>query len=102
MASPTSPTLPLEDQLAAVSGIVTPSKALPGQKPRRPIDASTASNDLGEGKICIVCGSFVKLERVKHHFIACMNTNGNPMGAQWWHNFIDGPKHAEVDESYHR
>jgi hypothetical protein len=90
----------LDDQLATVNGIVTPSKIPTGQKPRRPLEVSGDNGPPGT-KICIVCGVATTPERVKDHFVACMHANGNPMGAQWWHNFVDAPK-QQVDQSYNR
>ncbi len=92
--------LSMDDQLAAISGIVTPSKVPAGQKPWRPTETSGNAYPLST-KICIVCGSATMPERVKSHFVACMHANGNPMGAQWWHNFVDAPK-QQNDKSHDR
>jgi len=97
MASPLWDSLPLDDRLAAVSGIVTPSKVLAEQEPRRP----TENSDPLSTKICIVCGWSTTPGRVKDHFVACMHANGNPMGAQWWHNFVEAPK-PQIYKSHDR
>lgn len=68
------------DRLAAVNGVVIPSRLKPGQPPLQ-IDSVSS-----EGRIypCTVCRKkFARKLHVRSHFATCVRNNGNPTGARW-------------------
>lgn len=67
--------------LEAYSGIVIPSKLLPGEKIIKFVSSSTRGNWL-----CAICGGgpFWNATHVKSHFIICVKNHGNPGGANWY------------------
>lgn len=72
-------------KLAAVSGVVTPSKRAPGEMPLKPPDTLTRSNDKHSLRCCCpICGAaFTRNYHVQSHFVTCEARNGNPNGARW-------------------
>ena len=103
MASKPPPAVVSVDQeLVLLSGFVTPSKIAVGQKARQPTESAGSRDRQSATKTCIVCGFLVASNSTRSHFVACVKVNGNPIGAQWWHNFVNTPGSAERDESYHR
>ena len=70
------------ERLAAVNGIVTPSKLAPGVKP--PKSASHARDTTKLDRYCPICDSaFGTNYHVKSHFPGCAIRYGNPTGAKW-------------------
>lgn len=72
--------------LAAVSGVVIPSKVPAGQLPKQ----GCWEEDERTIYPCSICGRmFVRKNHVQVHMSACVNRNGNPNGARWddaWRN----------------
>ena len=67
--------------LEAYSGVVVPSKLLPGQPIVRYVPRKKQGNLL-----CAVCGGgpFAKIYHLKSHFVTCVKQYGNPTGANWY------------------
>ena len=79
---PSARTKLFNDKLAAVNGIIIPSKLLPGTLPIK--HKSMASPDAHLTMLCPRCkGAFGKRDHVKSHFAACVGRNGNPGGLRW-------------------
>ena len=69
-----------EEGLAAVNGIIIPSKLSTGQV------LSQGDYERNEHQVhpCIICDrKFAMRHQVRSHFIACVKRNGNPTGARW-------------------
>ena len=69
-----------EEGLAAVNGIVIPSKLSAGQLPNQ------GEYERNERQVhpCIICDRrFAARQKVRLHFPACVKRNGNPTGARW-------------------
>lgn len=70
------------EKLAAVNGVVIPSKLDPGTKPTP--QQSHADDQSYLSHTCTICKSrFGKTSHVKSHFPACVERFGNPNGARW-------------------
>lgn len=67
--------------LEAYSGIIIPSKLLPGEEIVKFVSSSKRGSSL-----CAICGGgpFWTATHVKSHFITCVNNHGNPRGANWY------------------
>ena len=66
-------------RLAATSGIVIPTKVVPGHQPKGHQDYRT-----GLWIRCRICGSkFGSKCNVREHFVACVKENGNPLGLRY-------------------
>lgn len=70
--------------LEAYSGIIIPSKLLPGEEIIKFVSSSKRGSSL-----CAICGGgpFWKATHVKSHFITCVKNHGNPEGANWYDRF---------------
>ena len=67
--------------LAAVNGVVIPSKVPSGQLPNQGGKVPVISHSLYS---CSICGrKFVKKHHVKIHMWPCVQRNGNPNGVRW-------------------
>ena len=72
----------MHDRLAAVNGVVIPSKNPPGTKPVIQISQAVDTDYLPY--TCPICKSLYGTPaHVKSHFPACVERNGNPTGARW-------------------
>ncbi|CAD6568604.1 MAG: hypothetical protein ASARMPREDX12_001594 [Alectoria sarmentosa] len=69
-----------KERLAAVNGIVIPSKLSAGQLPSQ----GTFERNERQKNPCIICGrKFVEKRQVRAHSVTCVKRNGNPTGARW-------------------
>lgn len=77
--------------LKAYSGIIIPSKLLPGEVIIKFVSSSERGTSL-----CAICGGgpFWKATHVKSHFITCVKSHGNPEGANWYDRL--GHKSIEI------
>lgn len=67
--------------LAAVSGVVTPSQLAPGQAPIQPSGSRSSGKNL-LSRFCSICGAAFEKNYVQSHCKACVARNGNPSGAR--------------------
>ena len=66
--------------LAAINGVMIPSKIPPGQTPNQGI---WVAKEIYVHP-CSICGRrFFRKEQVKSHMPACVERNGNPNGVRW-------------------
>lgn len=70
------------ERLAAVNGVVIPSRVAPGNRPHQ---GKTRSSFSGiEKYMCNICGrGFQYKNRISNHFPGCVDRNGNPYGLKW-------------------
>ena len=81
------------ERLAAVNGVVIPSKLAPGQIPRQKITDTSADGTYA----CPICGSLYKRQyHVQSHFAHCVENNGNPTGARYDDVWNGAASRAEV------
>ena len=100
--------LSFEQQLAQVNWVVIPSPHPAGQLPSkpRPSRLNVARLDNIRNKTCPICGHAATRSReIRSHFVPCVKTNGNPLGARWHDNFNFVPrpkgqkrKHTDIEE----
>lgn len=70
-------------KLAAVNGVVVPSKRAPGEMPLGPPE-TRSSGKFPLNYLCSICGAaFAQKYHVQSHFVSCVARNGNPTGAHW-------------------
>ena len=71
-----------EEKVAAVSGVVIPSKGPLGEMTQNPI--SKPSGRQHWSYLCPICGAAFSMEyKAKFHFAVCVARNGNPNGTRW-------------------
>lgn len=69
------------ERLAAVNGIVIPSKLSVGQRANQGREHKESDRKIHP---CISCArKFATRHQVHVHFATCVNRNGNPTGARW-------------------
>jgi hypothetical protein len=70
------------ERLAAVNGIVIPSKVAPGNRPHQ---GKQVNNDSDAQPVnCNICGrGFSSPSHARPHFAVCVGRNGNPYGVRW-------------------
>ena len=71
-----------------MNGVVKPSKLRTGQSPITNPWASRRDRDVikfqKRNKRCPICGDcYTRINRLKNHFIHCVQRNGNPQGFHW-------------------
>ncbi|KAL8822122.1 MAG: hypothetical protein Q9191_007137 [Dirinaria sp. TL-2023a] len=72
----------IQERIAATSGVVIPSKLPPGREPE-PIESQALDQTYLPHR-CPICNArFGRPDHVKSHFPACVNSYGNPNGANW-------------------
>lgn len=78
-------------RLAAVSGVVIPSKVPSGQLPQQ----GRWKEDERMRYPCSICGrKFAKKYHVQSHMAPCVKRNGNPNGARWDDAWKNGATHT--------
>ncbi|KAF6224543.1 hypothetical protein HO173_013032 [Letharia columbiana] len=84
------------ERLAAVNGVVIPSRLAPGETPTRRNYEPSANRKYQ----CPICGGYYgRKEHVQSHFAVCVETNGNPTGARWdeaWNGAPSRPERASA------
>lgn len=107
--------------LAAVNGVVIPSKLAPSEPPNRGFSNTAGhsninnsilasghtsiKDDSGDAQkrkhLCPVCGTrFPKMHHVKAHFAPCVKRNGNPTGARWDDaSRVESTTHSQIENS---
>ena len=76
------------ESLAAVDGVVIPSKVLPGESPHQ---GNWEENEHTVYPCSICARKFKQKIHVKSHMTACVKRNGNPNGVRWddaWRNVV--------------
>ena len=69
-------------RLAAVNGVVIPSKVAPGDRPDQGKLINYVPGD--QDILCCICGrGFSSPSHVRSHFAVCVCRNGNPYGVKW-------------------
>ena len=75
-----------EARFTAVNGVIVPSKISPGgqaytKNPWRVEKSTWVKKAINT---CTICGKDCKDKRgLRNHFVACVDRNGNPLGACW-------------------
>ena len=68
--------------LAAVNGVVIPSRIASGSHPNQGL--ITGQPPASQDFHCSICNrGFALKDRVRQHFPVCVNRNGNPYGLKW-------------------
>ena len=69
-------------RLSAVNGVVVPSLLKPGQPPIQTNKRTHKHH--GGNQYCLICDDvFNRPDRLKVHFVTCVERNGNPHGYRW-------------------
>ncbi len=69
-------------RLAAVNGVVIPSKVAPGNRPNQGKLINYISG--AQDSECNICGrGFSSPSHARPHFAVCVGRNGNPYGVKW-------------------
>ena len=69
-----------ERNLAAVNGVIIPSKVAPGESPAQ---GGWKDSDRMVHACSICERRFAARHQVKSHMLACVKRNGNPNGVRW-------------------